>query len=405
MTMQEITNMNVSGKRLLVRADLNVPVKDGQITDTTRIDRFAKGMRPLLAAGARLVILTHFGRPTANDISGTFSVDPLRPALAKALGVPVGFADTCTTATTLRQSNELQNGEVLLCENLRLNAGETTNDFGFATALARLGDIYVNDAFSCAHRAHASTHAITNYLPSFAGPSLIAEIEALEKALEKPAKPVAALVGGAKISTKIPVLLNLIPRIDYLIIGGGMANTFLAAKGRSMGKSLYEEEAIDAALDVMVLAQELDCKLVLPEDLVVAKEFKSNASNRTVDTKNIGDDEMALDLGSISQHKIVSVLEKCKTLLWNGPLGAFEIEPFDGATSAVARAAAYLTKQGELVTIAGGGDTVAALNNAGVTADFTYVSTAGGAFLEWLEGKKLPGIAALYSTEQMKQEA
>lgn len=394
----------LAGRRVLVRADLNVPLDGDVITDITRIDRFLPTVDALRRAGAIVIIITHLGRP-GGKTNPTLSTLPIANALREKLGSAVLHAKDCVGQRVEKLVGDLANGDVLVLENVRFHQGETENSAAFALRLSVLGDYYVNDAFSCAHRAHASTHAITNYLPSFAGPSLIAEIEALEKALEKPAKPVAALVGGAKISTKIPVLLNLIPRIDYLIIGGGMANTFLAAKGRSMGKSLYEEEAIDAALDVMVLAQELDCKLVLPEDLVVAKEFKSNASNRTVDTKNIGDDEMALDLGSISQHKIVSVLEKCKTLLWNGPLGAFEIEPFDGATSAVARAAAYLTKQGELVTIAGGGDTVAALNNAGVTADFTYVSTAGGAFLEWLEGKKLPGIAALYSTEQMKQEA
>lgn len=395
---------SVAGKRVLVRADLNVPLNANVITDTTRIDRFLPTVDALHRAGAIVILLTHLGRPGGRP-NPTLSTLPIAKALAEKLNINVQHAKDCVGVDVEKLVGGLANGDVLVLENIRFHKGETANSTTFALRLSVLGDYYVNDAFSCAHRAHASTHAITSFLPSFAGPSLIAEVDALEVALENPNKPVAALVGGAKISTKIPVLKNLIPRTDYLIIGGGMANTFLAAQGRSMGKSLVELDAIDTALDVMVLAQESGCELVLPEDLVVAQEFKAGADCKVVDAKNVDEDDMALDLGPATQHKIIAVLEQCKTLLWNGPLGAFEIVPFDKATNSVAKAAAYLTKQSGLVTVAGGGDTVAALNNAGVTADFTYVSTAGGAFLEWLEGKELPGITALNSTEKMKQEA
>ena len=395
MTMQEITKINVAGKRLLVRADLNVPMDGDTITDTTRIDRFATGMRDLLQRGARLVILTHFGRPTVNDTSEEFSVNKLLPALSKALGVPVAFADACNTAATLRKSVELQNGQVLLCENLRLNAGETTNDFGFATALARLGDIYVNDAFSCAHRAHASTEALAHLLPATAGPLMITEIEALSAALDAPKHPAVAIVGGAKVSSKIAVLKNLVQKLDGIIIGGGMANTFLFADGAPMGKSLYEADQLSTVKEIRLLADLYGCTLHLPQDVVVAREFKAGSRARVIDAHICPDDCMILDAGPQALAAFQNVLTDAETVLWNGPLGAFEIPPFDQSTVLLARSAADLARQGLATCVAGGGDTVAALNMAGVADDFTYVSSAGGAFLEWLEGKTLPGIAAL----------
>lgn len=394
MIINNIMDADVAGKRVIVRADLNVPMENGRITDGTRILRFAQGIKPLLDRGARLVILTHFGRPERNVLDPKFSVDKLRPALAEALGVPVTFSDTCATQAAEILSRQLENGQALLCENLRYNPGETTNDAGFAADLAKLGDIYVNDAFSCAHRAHASTAALAKLLPAYAGPLLTEEIEALAAALEAPKSPAVAIVGGAKVSTKIAVLKNLVQKLDHVIIGGGMANTFLFANGAPMGTSLYEADQIETVREIQALANASGCRVHLPSDVVVAQEFAANAAHQIVASNACPPNAMILDAGPNALARFQRILTTCNTILWNGPLGAFEIPPFDTATVALARAAANRTRSGA-TSVAGGGDTVAALNAAEATNDLTYVSAAGGAFLEWLEGKTLPGIAAL----------
>lgn len=395
MDLPRITDMDVAGKRLLVRADLNVPMDGRQITDATRIERFAAGMKPLLARGARLVILTHFGRPDPNERDSRFSVDKLRPALAKALGVEVKFSEVCADRSAVILSEGLANGQALLCENLRLNPGETANDPGFAAELAKLGDIYVNDAFSCAHRAHASTDAIARLLPSAAGPLLMEEIDALNSALGTPKRPAVGIVGGAKVSTKIAVLKNLVSRLDHVVIGGGMANTFLFADGAPMGKSLHEADQASTIAEIRAAADKAGCMIHLPTDVVVAREFAAGAASDVVAATACPADAMILDAGPRSAANFQGILAGCEAILWNGPLGAFEIPPFDKATVQLAQTAAELTRAGLAVSVAGGGDTVAALNAAQAGQDFTYVSSAGGAFLEWLEGKTLPGIAAL----------
>ena len=395
MDIPRITDMDVAGKRLLVRADLNVPVDGMQVTDATRIERFAAGMKPLLAKGARLVILTHFGRPDPNERNSTFSVDKLRPALSKALGTDVRFSDVCVGKSAEILSTQLEDGQVLLCENLRYNKGETENDAGFASELAKLGDIYVNDAFSCAHRAHASTEAITRFLPSAAGPLMIEELEALGNALEAPKSPAVAIVGGAKVSTKIAVLKNLVAKLDAVIIGGGMANTFLYADGAPMGLSLHEADQVDTVAEIRTLAEEANCRIIVPTDCVGAREFKKGSPKHVFGSHECPDNMMILDAGPKSLLEFEKVVAEANTVLWNGPLGALEIPPFDYSTMTLAQRAAEATRDGTCVTVAGGGDTVAAVNAAGVAGDFTYVSSAGGAFLEWLEGKTLPGIAAL----------
>lgn len=397
--LRPVTPADVADKRVIVRADLNVPMEDGRVTDHTRITRFAKGMKPLLDAGARLVILTHFGRPKPNELDPAYSVDKLRPALFEALGVPVKFSDVCDDRSAVILSQSLNPGEALLCENLRYNPGETANDPVFAAALARLGDIYVNDAFSCAHRAHASTDALARILPAYAGPLLMEEITALTEALEAPKSPAVAIVGGAKVSTKIAVLKNLVTKLDAVIVGGGMANTFLFARGAPMGTSLHEADQIDTVREIEELAAAHACQILLPADVVVAREFKAHAVNRIVAADECPDDSMILDAGPKALAEFQTVLADANTILWNGPLGAFEIMPFDRSTVELARTAADLTRQGLAVSVAGGGDTVAALNLAGVADDFTYVSSAGGAFLEWLEGRTLPGIAALNAAD------
>ncbi|PIV75734.1 MAG: phosphoglycerate kinase [Rhodobacteraceae bacterium CG17_big_fil_post_rev_8_21_14_2_50_65_11] len=395
MNLPSILDMDVRGKTLVVRADLNVPVEHGRVTDATRITRFAEGMKPLLARGARLVTLTHFGRPKPNVLDPSFSLDKLRPALSDALGVPVAFSDTCATDAAELLAKELADGEVLLCENLRYNPGETANDPDFAEALARLGDIYVNDAFSCAHRAHASTEAIARQMPACAGPLLLEELSMLAAALEAPRRPSVAIVGGAKVSTKIAVLKNLVSKVDHVIIGGGMANTFLFADGAPMGHSLHEADQIETVAEIRALARSAGCTLHLPEDVVAASAFAADAPHEITACDACPDGAMILDAGPRALAHFQSVLGTCNTILWNGPLGAFEIQPFDRSTRLLAQTAADLTQQGLVVSVAGGGDTVAALNVAGVADDFTYVSSAGGAFLEWLEGKTLPGLAAL----------
>jgi phosphoglycerate kinase len=386
--------IDVAGKRVLVRADLNVPVKDGKVTDATRLERVLPGVKALSDRGAKVIVISHFGRPK-NGPEAELSLKPIAAAMQRLLGRPVVFGSDSVGADADAAVRSLKNGDVALLENLRFHKGEEKNDPKFAEELAKLGDIFVGDAFSCAHRAHASTEGLTHFLPSFAGPLLMEEINALRTALEKPLRPTAAVVGGAKVSTKIPVLTNLVAKVDKLIIGGGMANTFLQANGVMVGKSLAEPEFAGTARDIMTEAKIKGCEIVLPIDAVIAREFKEGAASEVVTVGDVPFDALILDVGPQSVQRVTSVLEHCKTLLWNGPLGAFEISPFGDGTFALARAAADLTKTGKLVSVAGGGDTVAALNAAGVTDDFTYVSTAGGAFLEWLEGRELPGIAAL----------
>ncbi len=389
-----LDQLNVSGKRVLVRSDLNVPMKDGRVTDTTRIDRSAETIAELSKKGARVIILSHFGRPKGRDAS--MSLRPLVEPISKALGgKPVAFATDCIGAEAEKVIAAMKDGDVALLENLRYYPEEEKNDPDFCKKLAALGDIYVNDAFSTAHRAHASTEGIARLLPNAAGRLMQIELEALGKALDKPERPVAALVGGAKVSTKLELLGNLVSKVNVLIIGGGMANTFLFAQGVAVGKSLCEKDMADTAREILGKAKAAGCEVILPVDVVIANEFKEGAANKIVPTAAVPDDAMILDAGPATTKIIADRLATCKTLVWNGPMGAFEIAPFDTATNAVAQAAAKLTTEGKLLTVAGGGDTVAALAHAGVEEKFSYISTAGGAFLEWLEGKTLPGVAAL----------
>jgi phosphoglycerate kinase len=394
MSFKTLDDLQVKGKRVLVRADLNVPMKNGKVTDTSRIDRQAPTISELSNKGAKVIVLSHFGRPKGKVVS-SMSLKPIAAPLSKAVGKPVAFADDCVGEKAKAAVKKLKNGDVLLLENTRFHAGEETNDPEFAKQLANLGDIYVNDAFSAAHRAHASTEGLAHLLPSAAGRSMQAELEHLHKALGDPLHPVMAVVGGAKVSTKIELLNNLIAKVDVLVIGGAMANTFLAAEGRNIGKSLCEESELDTARNIVTAATDGGTVLILPSDVVVAKELKEGARTRTTDMFGVKDDEMILDVGPASVKEFTNRLLTTATLVWNGPLGAFETPPFDKGTVAAAKAVAERTREGRLISVAGGGDTVAALNKAGVTDDLTYVSTAGGAFLEWLEGKELPGVAAL----------
>lgn len=397
-----IDDVKISGRVVLVRVDLNVPMHDGEITDTTRIDRVVDSLRDLSAGGAKVVVLSHFGRPKG-EYQESMSLEPLQAALAKALrGIDVGFVDNCIGPKVEKAIKSLRYGHILLTENLRFHDGEEANDPSFAAKLADLGDIYVNDAFSCSHRKHASIVGIAEHLPSVAGPLMQQEIEALSKALEHPKRPVAAVIGGAKISTKLALLGNLIEKVDVMILGGGMANTFMAAQGTPIGKSLCEHEMLDTAREIMAKAKAANCEIMLPIDGAIAKEFKEGVDPITAPVELIPEDGMMLDIGPISAEMFEDRLAECKTLVWNGPLGAFELEPFDGGTTELAIAAAEMTREGRLLSVAGGGDTVAALANAGVItkkgSQFSYISTAGGAFLEWLEGKELPGVAVLRQT-------
>ncbi|KTR05065.1 phosphoglycerate kinase [Aureimonas ureilytica] len=385
---------DLQGKRVLVRVDLNVPMKDGKVSDATRIDRILPTIREISDKGGRVLLLAHFGRPKGK-VDPEQSLGPIAPVLAEKLGRPVGFAEDCVGPVADGIVANMQDGDVLLLENTRFHAGEEKNDEAFVSQLASLGDVYVNDAFSAAHRAHASTEGLAHHLPSYCGRTMQAELEALEKGLGNPEKPVIAIVGGAKVSTKIDLLQNLVAKVDCLVIGGGMANTFLAAQGIDVGKSLCEHDLADTARQILEKAKAANCTILLPTDAVVAREFKANAANETVSVSAVPSDAMILDVGPASVEAISAWIDKSKTLVWNGPLGAFEIEPFDRATMAAARHAADRTAAGQLVSVAGGGDTVAALNQAGVAERFTYVSTAGGAFLEWMEGKALPGVEAL----------
>ncbi len=389
-----IDELAVSGKRVLVRADLNVPMREGKITDTTRIERTADTLRELSKKGAKVVVLSHFERPKGKRVP-ELSLAPIAKAMAEILKVPVAFANDCVGPDAESVIAKMKNGDIVLLENLRYHAGEEENDQGFAKNLAKLGDFYVNDAFSVSHRAHASTHALAQLLPAAAGRSMEAELSALANALGEPQRPVAAVVGGAKVSTKLDLLGNLIKKVDVLVIGGGMANTFLLARGVQVGKSLAEPTLVDTAKAIDKAAKERGCEILLPQDVVVAKEFKAGAASQTVGTGSVPADGMILDLGPQAAKAIAARLAQCKTIVWNGPLGAFEIAPFDAATNTVAREVAKLAQSGKVLAVAGGGDTVAALAHAGVIDQFSYVSTAGGAFLEWLEGKELPGVAAL----------
>ena len=389
-----LDDLQVKSKRVLVRADLNVPMKDGKVTDTTRIDRLAPTLTELMKKGARVVVLSHFGRPKGGPDEAN-SLKHVVADLSKAVGKPVAFGNDCVGAEAEKVVAGLKDGEIALLENLRFHKGEEGNDAAFAQSLAKLGDLYVDDAFSAAHRAHASIEGLAKKLPAAAGRLMQAELEALTKGLENPQRPLMAIVGGAKVSTKLDLLGNLVGKVDVLAIGGGMANTFLVAKGVKIGKSLAEREMADTAREIMKKAEARKCRIVLPGDAVVAAELKPGAATRTVAIDAVPDDQMILDVGPKSADELVKALGECKTLVWNGPLGAFETKPFDAATVQVAKAAADLTKAGKLNSVGGGGDTVAALAAAGVEETFSYVSTAGGAFLEWLEGKTLPGVAAL----------
>ena len=389
---------DLRGKRVLLRVDLNVPLEDGKVGDLTRIERVVPTIREIADKGGKVILLSHFGRPKGPDPKQ--SLRPVAAVVSQVLGRPVAFAEDCVGSKAQAAVAALRPGDILCLENTRFHKGEENNDPEFLAALAALGDLWVNDAFSAAHRAHASTEGLGHRLPAYAGRAMQAELEALEKALEHPAHPVMAIVGGAKVSTKLDLLGNLIAKVDILAIGGGMANTFLAAQGRRIGKSLAEHDLVTTAREVVAAADAKGREILLPTDAVVARELAPHAPSRVVAVDAVGEEEMILDLGPRSVEHVISALARSKTLLWNGPVGAFEIEPFDDATIEIAEAAAELTAAGKLVSVAGGGDTVAALNAAGVTGRFTYVSTAGGAFLEWLEGKALPGVEVLKAEQR-----
>ena len=389
-----LDDMELNGKRVLVRVDINVPIVDGVVTDSTRIRRIAPTVRDILAAGGKPILLAHFGRP-GGERRENLSLNQLVPTLERAFETKVHFAADCVGTAAEMAADSLQSGEVLLLENTRFHAAETKNDPDLAAGMARLGDVYCNDAFSAAHRAHSSTEALARLLPACAGRLMQAELEALESALGQPKRPVTAVVGGAKVSTKLELLGNLIEKVDYLVIGGGMANTFLVAKGMNVGKSLAERIMKDTAAEILAKAEGAGCTIVLPTDIVVAEKFESHAEHQVLPVDQCPDEGMILDAGPDSVAAIAEIFGKSETLIWNGPLGAFELEPFDAATNAAALKAAALTKSGQLISVAGGGDTVAALNASGAAGDFSYISTAGGAFLEWMEGKTLPGVAAL----------
>jgi len=385
---------DIAGKRVLVREDLNVPMADGAVTDDTRFRATLPTVTELADKGAIVLILAHFGRPKGAR-NPEMSLALVTKPYEQVLGRPVRFIGDCVGEEAEAGVATLAPGDVAILENTRFHAGEEKNDPALAAAMAKLGDLYVNDAFSAAHRAHASTEGLAHLLPAYAGRAMEAELTALDKALGNPEHPVAAVVGGAKVSTKLDVLKHLVAKVDHLIIGGGMANTFLAARGVDVGKSLCEHELTGTAEEIFEAAERANCTIHLPYDVVVAKEFRANPPVRTVNVHEVAADEMILDVGPAAVEALADVLKNCRTLVWNGPLGAFETPPFDTATVALARTAAALTRDGSLVSVAGGGDTVAALNQAGVGDDFTFVSTAGGAFLEWMEGKELPGVAAL----------
>jgi len=383
-----------TGKRVLVRTDFNVPMEDGRVTDDTRLKAAVPTIQDLRKAGARVVLISHFDRPKGQRVP-SMSLRPVAEPLSRLIGAPVAFADDCVGPAAKAAVDALKDGDVVLLENLRFHPGEEKNDPAFAKALAELGDLYVNDAFSAAHRAHASTEGIAHLLPAYAGRSMQNELEHLERALGTPERPVMGIVGGAKVSTKLDLLENLVGKLQYLAIGGGMANTFRFAQGYDVGASLCEKEMAGTAKEILDKAEAAGCQVLLPTDVVVATDLKSYAPSRTVELGQIGPDEKIFDVGPGSLQQVLDAMSEARTLIWNGPLGVFEVPPFDRGTVAAARHAAELVKSGRLIAVAGGGDTVAALNMAGVAQDFTFVSTAGGAFLEWMEGRILPGVAAL----------
>jgi len=393
-TLDGLVAGGAAGRRVLLRADLNVPMQDGVVSDLTRLERLAPTIRELSAAGAKVIVLSHFDRPKGRRVP-SMSLRPVAAALGEVLGRPVGFAEDCIGPEAERAVAAMADGDVVVLENTRFHAGEETNDPALAAAMATLGDAFVNDAFSAAHRAHASTEALAHLLPAYAGRLMQAELEALEAALGTPARPVAAIVGGAKVSTKLDLLGNLVGRVDLLAIGGAMANTFLAAKGLAVGRSLQEPDLHATAREIMAKAGAAGCALLLPQDAVVARELRAGVPTEIVPVTAIPPEAMILDLGPLTVADLLTRLAAARTLVWNGPLGAFETPPFDAATVRAAKGAAGLTQAGSLLSVAGGGDTVAALRHAGAADQFTYVSTAGGAFLEWMEGKVLPGVAAL----------
>lgn len=388
-----LDHVDVKGKRVLVRVDLNVPVDNGVVTDATRIERIGPAITELADKGAKVILLSHFGRPKGVDPKQ--SLKPVAAEVARIIKRKVAFAPDCVGEAAEKAVAAMHSGDILCLENTRFHAGEEKNDPAFVEQLAKFGDIWVNDAFSAAHRAHASTEGLGHKLPAYAGRAMQEELVALTRALDKPERPLAAIVGGAKISTKLELLGNLLKKVDALIIGGAMANTFLLAQGKKMGKSLVEADLVPTAQKILEQAKTDKRDIVLPVDVVVAQKFEAHAPSRVVGVDEVGEADMVLDIGPKSVERIVAVLSRAKTLVWNGPFGAFEMEPFDKGTVSVAEAAAELTQAGRLVTVAGGGDTVAALNAANVTDRFTYVSAAGGAFLEWLEGKALPGVEVL----------
>ena len=389
-----LDDIDFAGKTALVRVDLNVPVKDGRVTETARIDGILPTLRHIIAAGGRAVLVAHFGRPGGRVVP-EMSLQVVVPALARALGTEVGFAQDCVGAPAKRAVGAMEPGAVVLLENTRFHPEEEANGAAFSASLAALGDVYVNDAFSASHRAHASTEGLARLLPSCAGRLMAAELKALEAALTAPERPVAAIVGGAKVSTKIALLENLVTRVDHLVIGGGMANTFLAAQGRPVGRSLCEHDMAETAQAILTAAAEAGCTIHLPVDIVVAPALAPGVETQTLPADACPDDAMILDVGPETAAHLAALFETCRTLIWNGPLGAFETPPFDAGTTATARAVAALTGAGQLVSVAGGGDTVAALRAAGVVEAMSYVSGAGGAFLEWMEGRTLPGVAVL----------
>ena len=399
MSWKTLDQIDLNGKRVLTRVDINVPVEGGKVTDTTRIDRIVPTINDILAKGGKPILMAHFGRPKGKIVP-EMSLKVAVPALEAALGRKVTFVDASTGKSNAEYVADMRDGDVLLLENMRFNPGEESNDPAFIDALASLGDVFCNDAFSAAHRAHASTTGVATRLPSCAGRLMQAELQALEKALSKPEHPVVAVIGGAKVSTKLDLLGNLIAKVDQIIIGGGMANTFLAADGYDVGKSLCEHDLADTAREIVARAKDAGCELILPVDVVTATEFKAGAASQTVGIDAVSGEAMILDAGPESVTRIKDVFDKAKTLVWNGPLGAFEIPPFNAATDAAAMHAADLSAAGKLLSVAGGGDTVAALNKSGAAENFIYISTAGGAFLEWLEGKTVPGVAALETSEK-----
>jgi phosphoglycerate kinase len=389
-----LDSADVKGKRVLLRVDLNVPIENGHVTDATRIERVAPTIREIADKGGKVIIMAHLGRPKGK-VDLAFTLKPVAAAVSQVVGRPVAFAPDCIGEPAARAVAAMKDGDILVLENTRFYKAEEKNEPEFVAELAKLGDIYVNDAFSAAHRAHASTEGLAHHMPAYCGRAMQKELDALTLALSAPVRPLAAIVGGAKVSGKLELLANLVKKVDILIIGGGMANTFLFAQGKAVGKSLCEKDLADTAREILAAAKAANCQIVLPVDATVAKEFKAHAPSRFVDVDHVAEDEMILDIGPKSIVAVESALKSAKTLVWNGPFGAFETPPFDVATIQIAKTAAALTGDGKLKSVAGGGDTVAALNAAGVGEKFTYVSTAGGAFLEWMEGKALPGVEAL----------